>query len=228
MQAPAIGFDFDHTLGIDNKLEVVAFVTLVQRISETSHLRFDAQQATAAISAEIERYRSGVCSLEDAVGAAFDNAVDDRMGERAIVDAFRALAVELAPSYVQALPGVPELLASLDASKIAYAILTNGWNPLQQCKADCIGFHGAVFVSDDIGVRKPSVHAFNILSDHFGLPADRIWYVGDDPRIDVVGSLGAGMRAIWCDAEGRLYPTDIPAPTAIVTDIRDVVDVVAS
>jgi HAD superfamily hydrolase (TIGR01549 family) len=126
------------------------------------------------------------------------------------------------------MPGVTELLSALDDAKIPYAILTNGWNPLQQCKADCIGFHHPVFVSDDIGVRKPNVHAFNVLRDYFELPAERIWYVGDDPKMDVLGSLGAGMRAIWFDFEDRLFPTDIPAPTAIVKELPDITRVIAA
>ena len=150
------------------------------------------------------------------------------MGQEPAIDAFRALAVDLAPRYVRAMPGVPDLLAALDEANVPYAILTNGWNPLQQRKADCIGFHHPVFVSDDIGTRKPNVHAFNVLRDYFQMAAERIWYVGDDPKMDVLGSLGAGMRAIWCDFEERLFPTDIPAPTAIVKTLAEVPQVIAS
>ena len=38
-------------------------------------------------------------------------------------------------------------------------------------------------------------------------------YVGDDPTNDVAGALGAGMRAVWLDNEGRSYPASAPQPT---------------
>lgn len=228
MQACAVGFDFDHTLGLDNKLEVVAFVELAQNMANAAQLSLDAERATIAITREIAHYRSGRCTLDRAISLALDDALGEGMGRQQAVDAFRVLAVELAPRYVSAIPGAAQLLSALDDAKVPYAILTNGWNPLQQRKAECIGFEHPVFVSDDMGVRKPSVHAFNVLRDSFGLPAERIWYVGDDPKVDVLGSLGAGMRAIWCDFEGRPYPTDIPAPTAIVKTLIEVERVIAA
>jgi putative hydrolase of the HAD superfamily len=142
--------------------------------------------------------------------------------QRHAVEEFRALALALVPSHVQALPGAGDLLTTLAERGYRYAILSNGWNPLQQRKADHIGFDGPVFVSDDIGVRKPSVHAFNVLRDAFGLPAERIWYVGDDPRADVLGALNAGMKAMWFDWEHKKFPTDVPGPSAIISAIGDV------
>jgi len=227
VQACAVGFDFDHTLGFDNKLEVAAFVETAQRLARASQLPFDAERSTIAITREIGNYRNGQCTLDQAIALAFDDALGEGTGQTQVIDDFRALAVELAPRYVRGVPGGGEVLSSRDDAWLPYAILTNGWNPLQQRKADCIDFRRPVFVSDDIGVRKPNVHAFNVLRDYFELPADCIWYVGDDPRVDVLGSLGAGMRAIWCDFDGHLFPTDIPAPTAIVRDLTDVMRVIA-
>jgi FMN phosphatase YigB (HAD superfamily) len=226
MHGSAVGFDFDHTLGIDNKLETVAFVKLAQERAQSIGRTLNEERASAAIGRELGNYRSGKCSLDDAVIFAFEEALGKGAGDRGAVDAFRSLAVELVPQYVEALPGVTETLRGLDASSVPYAILTNGWNPLQQRKADCIGFTKVVFVSDDLGVRKPSVQAFNALRDYFNLPVDCIWYVGDDPKIDVLGALGAGMRSIWSNFDRQKFPTDIPAPTAIVTDMRDILTII--
>ncbi len=222
----AIGFDFDHTLGIDNTLEVEAFVQLVRRLAGSAPRDVDEERARTAMTREIAHYRAGRCSIDHAVSLALEDALGDGSGAREAIEEFRRLAVEMAPSRVHATPGAKELLRALDAASIPYAILTNGWNPLQQVKADCIGFASPVFVSDDLGVRKPNLHAFNVLCDCFTLPAASIWYVGDDPRVDVLGALGAGMRAIWFDGEQGKFPTDIPAPTAIVTDLRDVLGLV--
>jgi len=226
MHCSAVGFDFDHTLGIDNKLETVAFVKLAQQRAQSAGRTLNEERAGVAIGRELGNYRRGKCSLDDAIIGAFEEALGNGAGDRGAVDAFRSLALELVPQYVEALPGVTETLRGLDASSVRYAILTNGWNPLQQRKADCIGFTKPVFVSDDLGVRKPSVQAFNALRDYFNLPADSIWYVGDDPKIDVLGALGAGMRSIWFNLDRQKFPTDIPAPTAIVTDMRDILSVI--
>lgn len=218
----AIGFDFDHTLGIDNKLESAAFVQLAQRLAKSLGRPLNDERALMAIDREIGHYRAGRCTLDQAIALALEATLGEAAGPQNSVEEFRELAVNAAPQYVRPLPGVEDLLRALDASSIPYAILTNGWNPLQQRKAECIGFAKPVFVSDDLGVRKPSVHAFNVLRDYFALPADRIAYVGDDPRVDIVGSLNAGMKAIWFDWEHNKYPTDMPGPTAIIASIGDV------
>jgi len=221
----AVGFDFDHTLGMDHKLERSAFVELMGWYAVLRGAAFDAAGADKIADENILRYRAGQCSLEQAFDAAFIAVQGQKPATDAIAQ-FKQLVIERAPEHVTALPGAPELLARLDAATIPYAILTNGWNPLQQCKAELIGFQKPVFVSDDLGVRKPNVHAFNVLIDEFGLPAAQVWYVGDDPNNDILGSLGAGMRAIWFDWEGKKYPTNVPAPTAIVTRLLDVLDLV--
>lgn len=221
----AVGFDFDHTLGVDHKLERIAFVALMQEIDAAAGRVFNAAQATEVIDRQIALYRAGKASLSHAFEQAFE-ALAGRIAPAGAFEEFRERAVGLVAEFVAPVPGAEELLEQLDALVVPYAILTNGWNPLQQRKADAIGFSEPVFVSDDIGVRKPSIHAFNVLRDYFDLAPQHIWYVGDDPLNDVVGALGAGMRAIWFDGEQQKYPTNMPAPTAIVKSISDILSLI--
>lgn len=223
----AIGFDFDHTLGIDNKLERNAFRSTVAQQAKLRDLTLDASRAGSAIDDQIARYRAGRCSLHDAFSEAYRQTLGEDDPPEAF-DAFRNLAVSWVDACVEPLPGATALLRELDRLSVPYAILTNGWNPLQQRKAERIGFDRTVFVSDDIGARKPSVAAFNVLRDYFDLTPGAIWYVGDDPHTDVAGAREAGMRAIWYDWERPAYPADIAQPTATVHTLGDIISVVLS
>ncbi|HEY8313528.1 MAG TPA: HAD family hydrolase [Candidatus Baltobacteraceae bacterium] len=223
--ALGIGFDFDHTLGIDNKLERVAFLHLLERIqgaggSPVGTLNEEIERIDALLVAQ----RSGACSIEAAVERYVRaHGIDDVTG---YVDAYKTIALASVEAFVVPLPGVASLLGQLRTREIPYAILTNGWSPLQQRKAACIGFDGPVLVSSDIAARKPDRPAFEGLARALGLrPAD-VAYVGDSPSIDVIGARAAGMIGVWLDAEGAIYPQDAPQPSAVIHNLHQVLGVV--
>jgi putative hydrolase of the HAD superfamily len=56
--------------------------------------------------------------------------------------------------------------------------------------------------SGNVGVMKPDPRIFEVAIDLLGVDADRIWYVGDMPAIDVVGARRAGIRPILMDPLG--------------------------
>lgn len=203
LEVQAVGFDFDHTLGIDNQLERMVALELLK--GENPH------RVVLALAA----YRYGALSIDDAVAAI---GIDPAR--------FRALVLERAPRFVEPLPGVHELLSRLRERALPVAILSNGWNPFQQEKARIIGFDGPVLVSDDIGARKPSFAAFLRLQHALGVAASGIVYVGDDPVPDMCGALCAGMQGIWLDREGRTYPQDVATPTARVRALTDILSLV--
>lgn len=217
----AVGFDFDHTLGVDNKLERIAFVAVAHELAARERRSLDDAVAYASIDRELALFRAGRSSLHEALGRSFQNVLGDDV-PAAAEQLFRDRAVGLVPQYVQILPGVRELLSRLDAAMVPYAILTNGWNPLQQRKADHIGFHRPVLVSEDLGVRKPEREAFFALAKLLDAGPPAIVYVGDDPVVDIAGALAAGMQAIWFQWEARTYPDGIPPPTATVAQIEDI------
>jgi FMN phosphatase YigB (HAD superfamily) len=118
-------------------------------------------------------------------------------------------------------PGASELLEKLDEMGIRYALLTNGWSPLQEEKARLIHFRGSVYVSERIGALKPSRAAFDVLAKHFELPFERIWYVGDDPTVDCAGATDLGFHAVWYDWESRAYPNDLSKPEHVIHDLSE-------
>lgn len=218
----AIGFDFDHTLGLDNKLERVVAVGLGRELAEAAGSVFEDGDGSA-FDASIARYRNGETSLEETLVSYFEAFVPSVDGTRLtdVITSFRARAVQRAPEFVRPVPGAQELLARLRSARFPHAILTNGWSPLQEEKARLAGFEGAVLVSDLIGARKPSVDAFRALRDVFGCAMEAVAYVGDDPRIDVGGALEAGMVAVWFDWEGREYPAGLPPPTRRIAALSE-------
>src|ERR1700687_4032140 len=57
MHGSAVGFDFDHPLGIDNKLETVAFVKLAQERAQSTGRTLNEERARVAIGRGLGNYR---------------------------------------------------------------------------------------------------------------------------------------------------------------------------
>lgn len=60
-----------------------------------------------------------------------------------------------------------------------------------------------VFVSSQLGWRKPHVEFFRAIERALGLAGSQIVLVGDDFENDYQGALNAGWRAVLVDREGR-------------------------
>jgi FMN phosphatase YigB (HAD superfamily) len=59
-----------------------------------------------------------------------------------------------------------------------------------------------VIDSGAVGVMKPDPRIFHLALDVLDVPAHRVWFVGDTPGIDVVGSWRAGVRPFLVDPLG--------------------------
>lgn len=205
----AVGFDFDHTLGLDNKLERTVALEMLGGYARSRDVAYDVGEAERAIDEALARSRGGGAPIELAIAGFFEQFVPAGAAAFDTAQDFRETVVARAPEFVTVLPGAESLLATLDEAGIRYALLTNGWSPLQEEKARLIGFRGSVFVSERIDARKPDRAAFDQLLKHFELPATAVWYVGDDPVTDVAGAAAAGLTSVWFDWEGRSYPQEL-------------------
>ncbi|MDQ2909056.1 MAG: HAD family hydrolase [Candidatus Eremiobacteraeota bacterium] len=209
----ALGFDLDHTLGLDHRLEKTVALEMLAGYTRERGITYDIPSAEAAMDGVLHAYRMGEQTPEGAIAGFFERFAPG--GGAYIIDEaqkFRENVLARTAEFIKPVPGLQETLAALDAMAIPYAVLTNGWSPLQEEKARLIGFGGPVFVSERIGARKPSREAFEALTKHFALPFARIWYVGDDPEIDCAPARDLGMTAVWYDWERRTYPADIAQP----------------
>lgn len=214
----AIGFDFDHTLAIDNKLERTALIDIATELGVTIGANDVAR--LAQIDTLLQEMRMGKLDLEQMI-ARFVHSIRKDHTTKGLTERFKEISCALVPHHVVALPGVGELFEELRKRAVRHAILTNGWSPLQEKKAEAIGYEGPVLVSEAIGVAKPSPEAFARLADVFPTDA-RVWYVGDNPASDVRASLDAGFEGIWYhEHAGVPYPSHLPPPSAVIDQLLD-------
>jgi HAD superfamily hydrolase (TIGR01509 family) len=222
-----VGFDIDHTLVIDNKLERVAFLRLLELVlDDGGHPLGSLADETDHIDTMLSVQRAGAFSIDDAVR----RFVLERgaIPKDSYVERFREMATEMVGDFVVPLPGAKQVLAALRERGILVAVLSNGWNPLQVLKARRAGFDGPVVASADVGAQKPSPEAFRALLAALGTPPDRTWYVGDDPHGDIAGATAVGINAVWLDAERKIYPTDLTAPPHVITSLYELLHVLPS
>lgn len=216
----AVGFDFDHTLGLDNKLERVAFLQLLELACEAGASRIGTlHEESQRIDALLVEQRSGAFGI--------DEAVCRFLRERGVTEpdryvaSYKRIALASVDRFVVPQPGVRSMLEALARRGIRAGMLTNGWAPLQQAKARRVGFHGPILVSGEIGVQKPAYEAFAALAQALDVRLEALAYVGDTPESDIAGALGAGAYAVWLDAEERPYPADLPPPSAVIHDLTE-------
>lgn len=211
----AVLFDFDHTLGVDNRLEENVLLELSQRCCAVPF-------TSAQIAGSLGSFRNGSVPLADMIRAAFASCTvgDD------IVEVYKSLALERVPSCVEPMPGAARTIAALRSSGLAVAILSNGWTELQKAKAAAVGFDGPVYVSEAIGAWKPDARAFEIATQSLEADVNRSIYVGDSPLTDVVGSKNIGMCAVWADLEGQTYPEGVIAPDFTITSLEELLEIV--
>ena len=86
-------------------------------------------------------------------------------------------------------------------------------------------FFEAVFISDEMGWRKPAKEFFEILIRETGFDPKRCLFVGDDPDADVVGAVEAGFQVAWL-SERRNPEAPLRTPRWIIHSLPELVDLV--
>lgn len=218
-----IGFDLDHTLAIDNRLERVAFLRLLQvLLNDGGRTVGTFGEEIANIDELLARQRRGEFTIDASVRWFVEERGLDPTAEYVV--RFESSAVDMVDEFVVPLPGVKRALEALRERGIATAILSNGWNPLQLRKAQRAGFNGPVLVSSEIGVQKPDPRAFERLLATLGTDPRETWYVGDDAQTDIAGAQAVGMQAIWMNWECKEYPKGLRPATHTIADFQGLLD----
>jgi HAD superfamily hydrolase (TIGR01549 family) len=226
----AVGFDFDHTLGTDNHLERRAFGVLAAELG--TPIDIAAENERTIIERLLVPFRRATLSMADML-VSFVTTLPPRAqshghsGEE-LEARYRAACFGLVDELVRPLDGARACIDALVADGIPVGILTNGWSPLQERKiARALGpFPGPVLVSETIGAYKPSRDAFAQLERALGCTAADLWYVGDNPLVDIDGARAYGVRGVWFDWEGVTFPADLPPPAARIGSLADLTSLI--
>lgn len=116
------------------------------------------------------------------------------------------LASTMAVAYEEAQreghPLIDEVADTVKAAATRYrlGLLTNGPSDIQRLKLAQSGLAGwfeAVVVSGEVGVGKPSPHAFGLVLAAMGVRPEEAVMVGDSWERDIKGALAARVRPVW-------------------------------
>jgi len=91
-----------------------------------------------------------------------------------------------------------------------------------------IGAHFTANVSAHLfGVGKPDARIFHAAARAVGVLAHEVLHVGDDPALDVLGGLNAGMQTVWVNRAGHTWQHD-DQPHASVVDLGQLCTLLAN
>lgn len=78
----------------------------------------------------------------------------------------------------------------------------------------------AAVSAGEVGAAKPDRRIFSAAARAARVAEGAVLHVGDDPRLDGVGALAAGMQVAWVDRKSDTWPADLSVqPSVRVTDL---------
>ena len=103
------------------------------------------------------------------------------------------------PTSWEPAAGVQCLLEALRGQGLRLALISNAPSRVREVLAAhrLTSYFDVLIVSAEIGCQKPEAQAFSRASAALGLSPGEMVHVGDDWHNDILGALGAGMKAVW-------------------------------
>ena len=119
----------------------------------------------------------------------------------------------VAPAYAE----VAGTIEALRARGLLVGVLSD---------ADCWWLHAsiehnalpfdAVVCSEDLRCYKPHPRMFEAACDALGVAPSAAMYVGDTPRLDIVGARDAGLTPVWINRRNLTWPDELDPPAHVV------------
>jgi len=222
----AIGLDLDDTLWpiwpVITRAEAQMLAFLQTRAPGAAAVFADPARRQA-VREEVVRnqpalsHNMSVLRLESIRAALRRNGEDVALAEAAFDVFFECrMQVQL---YDDALPALAWL-----ASRYPIVAVSNGNADIHRVG---IGQHFAANMSAHVfGVGKPDVRIFQAAAQAAGVAPHEVLHVGDDPALDVLGGLGAGMQTVWVNRGGHDWQHEA-RPHASVTDLQQLCSLLA-
>ncbi|MDE6401516.1 MAG: HAD-IA family hydrolase, partial [Clostridiales bacterium] len=196
MSIKAVVFDLDDTLFSEVDYVKSGF----KAVAEYVEGRFGLKNVFAELVELFERDRSGV----------FDRFVAAHGLDGAVAGSFTELYREHFPNIVLS-DEVKQTLAKLRADGFKLGIVTDGRPTGQRNKIAALGLDALVdriIVTDELGgaeFRKPNPKAFELMCDEFGIDAEQMLYVGDNPQKDFAVKKYLPIKTARVSTHGGLY-----------------------
>ncbi|MEO5794642.1 MAG: HAD-IA family hydrolase [Rhodoferax sp.] len=193
----AISLDLDDTLWPVWPAIERAEATLLQWLSDhapATAARYPSTLALRAVREQLELERPDLLHdlsalRRESIRLALRHAGDDPALAEAAFEAFFA-ARQRVDFYPDALPALARL-----AARFPLVALSNGNADVHRVG---IGhwFHAALSARE-FGVAKPDPRIFHAAASAAQVDPHQVLHVGDDPLMDVVGAVAAGMQSVW-------------------------------
>lgn len=116
-----------------------------------------------------------------------------------------------------------EVESSLERLSARYRLfaISNGNADLQRCGI-AHWFEGHI-TAISAGAAKPDIRIFTRLLDEARVEAGQVLHIGDDPHLDVIGAIQAGMQAAWLNRGAKSWPAQLPPPPRTILSLEDIV-----
>ena len=82
-----------------------------------------------------------------------------------------------------------------------------------------------VVAAASVGAAKPAQAIFDVAVEAGGAGHHETLHVGDHPEADVVGANAAGLKSVWVNRNGDIWPDHLQRPDAIVNDIGELLSI---
>lgn len=186
-----VAFDLDDTLYLERDYVKSGFRAVAEHVAAG-----DGELQGRAFALMWEGFLGG------ARGTTFNTllATFPELGERYTITDLVACYREHAPT-IDLLPGVEALLLELQSRGARLAVISDGPLVSQAAKAAALGvarYADPVILTDAWGQAywKPHARAFGAVACAFGLPPERLLYVGDNPEKDFHAPTRLGWRSV--------------------------------
>jgi FMN hydrolase / 5-amino-6-(5-phospho-D-ribitylamino)uracil phosphatase len=222
----AIGLDLDDTLWpiwpVITRAEAQMLEFLQPRAPGAAAVFADPQRRLALRESVVLAHpdlshNMSVLRRESIRAALRDNDEDQALADAAFDVFFEArMQVQL---YDDALPALVFL-----AARYPIVAVSNGNADIHRIG---IAQHFAANMSAHVfGVGKPDVRIFHAAAQAAGVAPHEVLHVGDDPALDVLGGLQAGMQTVWVNRAGHDWQ-HASRPHASVTDLAQLCELLA-